>query len=569
MRLRTCLAAALAPLLALTPLSAMASDDPLADLAQAKADLEAAKAALVGYEGTGILGFYRHEGSTDAVRILTDPSVTKYQDHIRLDDPDGPTALSKVRSALEFVEECNRLRAGEGLDALEVSDTAMAVAEAQNSYYMYDTWWNENGTDHEMQFTPMNENIDASGDDPFQYWYTDEKEKYENGDDDREDIGHYLNIVGKNYSATGFADGSANYTDYRAQDFLVGNRLTSEKDRKNKLSVGPTYSPAEYLKRLDAYQVWYDGLVADRKAASKAVDNAKAALRHVSGTVRSTDGEPVAGARLTLTDGVCTVSATSGADGSFDVKAPSDGTWTLAVSADGYVDATVDAIVIGDGQTRAWSGLNVRLGTLTAVVSGTVTNTDGEPVAGVEASVTSAKGTTTVSTGSDGKWSASVASGRTTVSYPAIPDGYEAVGATSGDFDLKAGDSAVFDLKIRLKDGSIMVAASDPGGPIEGIGVMVDGVDVDTDGSGLARIDGLRPGWHKVSYTAADGLRASGPGEAYVPAGGTVRLTVHVKAEPLSAIPSTGRVPWILLTCLTALPLGFVAVRLRRHADLG
>lgn len=67
-----------------------------------------------------MLGFYRHEGAADAVRVLTDPSVTKYQDHIRLDDPDGPTALSKVRSALEFVEECNRLRAGEGLDALEV-----------------------------------------------------------------------------------------------------------------------------------------------------------------------------------------------------------------------------------------------------------------------------------------------------------------------------------------------------------------------------------------------------------------------------------------------------------------
>ena len=102
MRLKACLAAALAALvalLALAPLSAMASDDPLADLAQAEADLKAAKAALVGYEGTGVLGFYRHEGATDAVRVLTDPSVTKYQDHIRLDDPDGPTALSKVRTA--------------------------------------------------------------------------------------------------------------------------------------------------------------------------------------------------------------------------------------------------------------------------------------------------------------------------------------------------------------------------------------------------------------------------------------------------------------------------------------
>ncbi len=55
MRLKACLAAAMAALLALAPLSAMASDDPLADLAQAEADLKAAKAALVGYEDTGVL----------------------------------------------------------------------------------------------------------------------------------------------------------------------------------------------------------------------------------------------------------------------------------------------------------------------------------------------------------------------------------------------------------------------------------------------------------------------------------------------------------------------------------
>lgn len=569
MRLKACLAAALAALLALAPLPAVASDDPLADLAAAKADLKAAKAALDGYEGTGVLGFYRHEGAMDAVHILTDPDVTKYQDHIRLDDPNGPTALSKVRSALEFVEECNRLRAGEGLDALEVSDTSMAVAEAQNSYYMYDEWWNEKGTDHEMQFTPMNENIDASGDDPFQYWYTDEKKEYENGDDNREDVGHYLNIIGNDYLATGFADGSANYTDYRAQDFFIGDRLTSLKNRKNKLSIGPTYTPDEYLKRLDDYQTWYDGLVADRKAAYKAVDKARAALRHVSGTVRSTDGTPVAGATVTLSDGSSSVSGTTGSDGSFDVKAPSDGTWTLAATADGYLDGTDGPFVIGDGQTSAWNGLDVRLKPATAKVSGTVTDTDGAPITGVRVDIVDSKGSTSVLTGSDGAWSASVAPGDATISYPVMPDGYEAVTDTSKSLDLEAGGSAVFDLKVRLKDGSVTVAATDPGGPIQGVGVTVDGLDASTDEKGSARIDGLRPGWHKVSYTVPDGLRASGPDETYVPAGGTVELKVHIKAKTLSAIPTTGRVPWVLISCLAALPLAVAAVELRRHADLG
>lgn len=569
MRLKACLAAMLAALLALAPLSAMASDDPLADLAQAKADLKAAKAALVGYEGTGVLGFYRHEGATDAVRILTDPDVTKYQDHIRLDDPNGPTALSKVRSALEFVEECNRLRVGEGLDALEVSDTAMAVAEAQDSFYMYDEDWNDDDmAGHKFQYTPMRENLDMISDDPFDAWYTQEKKNFETGEGD---TGHYKNIIRNGYYVTGFADGQGGEYDYyyRVQDFITDNTLVSIKDYSTEFPIGPTYTPAEYLKRLDGYQTWYDGLVADRKAADKAVDKARASLRHVSGTVRSTDGTPVADATVTLSDGSSSVSGTTGSDGSFDVKAPSDGTWTLAVTADGYLDSTVDSIVIGDGQTRVWGGLDVRLKPATAEVSGTVTDTDGAPITGVRVDVVDSKGPTSVLTGSDGTWSASVAPGGMTVSYPVMPDGYEAVTDTSKSLDLEAGDSAVFDLKVRLKDGSVTVAATDPGGPIQGVGVTVDGLDASTDEKGAARIDGLRPGWHKVSYTVPDGLRADGPDETYVPAGGTVRLAVSIKAKPLSAIPTTGRVPWVLLSCLAALPLAAAALGLRRHADLG
>ena len=572
MRLKACLAAALAALLTLAPLPAVASDGPMADLAQAKADLKAAKAALDGYEGAGVLGFYRHEGSTDAVRILTDPDVTKYQDHIRLDDPDGPTALSKVRSALEFVEECNRLRAGEGLDALEVSDTAMAVAQAQDSYYMYDKDWNETATTHVLQFMSQAENLDLSGDDPFDAWYTEEKESY---DDQKADgvakpkgCGHYLNIIRSGYTATGFADGDANDTSYRNQVFIFDDTIYPIDGNVSEFPIGPTYTPAEYLKRLDDYQAWYDGLLADRKAASKAVDKAKAALRHVSGTVRSAAGGPIAGATATLSDGASTVAATSGADGSFDVKVPSDGTWTLTVSADGYVDATVGPIVIGDGQTRAWTGLDVRLRTPTAVVSGTVTDTDGTPMAGVEVSVTDADGSTTLTTGSDGAWSASVRAGSVSVSYT-VPDGYGAVGDTSADLDLKAGSSAVFDLKLRRLSGTVRVVAIDPGGPVEGVSVTVGGAAGRTDADGTLTLRDVGAGTQKVRVTAPDGLVASAPATVDVPAGGTVRLEVHIKAEPLSVIPSTGRVPWILLTCLAALPLGLAAIRLRRHADLG
>lgn len=511
MRLKACLAAALAALLALAPLSAMASDDPLADLAQAKADLKAAKAALVGYEGTGRARLLPTRGGRGC-RSRPDRSVGhEIPGPHPTRRPGRPTALSKVRSALEFVEECNRLRAGEGLDALEVSDTAMAVAEAQDSYYMYDEDWNDDDmAGHKFQYTPMRENLDMISDDPFDAWYVQEKKNLETG---KGDTGHYKNIVRSGYYVTGFADGQGGEYDYhyRVQDFITDDTLVSIKDYSTEFPIGPTYTPAEYLKRLDGYQTWYDGLVADRKAANRAVDKARAALRHVSGTVRSTDGAPVADSTVTLSDGSSSVSGATGSDGSFDVKAPSDGTWTLAAAADGYLDGTVDSIVIGDGQTRVWSGLDVRLKPATAEVSGTVTDTDGAPITGVRVDVVDSKGPASVLTGSDGTWSASVAPGDATVSYPVMPDGYEAVTDTSRSLDLGAGDSAVFDLKVRLKDGSVTVAATDPGGPIQGVGVTVDGLDASTDEKGAARIDGLRPGWHKVSYTVPDGLRGRRP----------------------------------------------------------
>ena len=289
----------------------------------------------------------------------------------------------------------------------------------------------------------------------------------------------------------------------------------------------------------------------------------------MSGTVRSAAGAPIAGATATLSDGASTVTATSGSDGSFDVKAPSDSTWTLTVSAAGYEDATVGPIVIGDGQTRAWTGLDVRLRAPTAVVSGTVTDTDGTPMAGVGVSVTDADGSTTLTTGSDGAWSASVRAGSVSVTYTGLPDGYEAVGDTSADLDLKAGSSAVFDLRLHRLSGTVRVVATDPGGPVEGVAVTVGGAAGRTDADGTLTLYDISPGTHKVRVTAPGGLAASAPATVDVPAGGTVRLEVHIKAEPLSVIPSTGRVPWILLTCLAALPLGLAAIRLRRHADLG
>ena len=296
------LAALMAAALFVTGLATpSAQADELADLkaaeAHARDEYESAVAARdalkPGYDqarsqiAKGSLGFFESRGSTDAVRVLTDPSVTKYQDHIRLDDPDGPTSLSKVRSALEFVEECNRLRAGEGLDALKVSDTAMAVAEAQDSYYMYDKDWNENDmAGHKFQYTPMRENLDMISDDPFDAWYTQEKKNLETGEGD---TGHYKNIVRDGYVATGFADGRGGEYDYyyRTQDFITNDTVTSMKDYSIEFPVGDVYSPVEYEADLDAYAAPLYGAVDDYNAAVDRVERARTAWDEAKAAVGS------------------------------------------------------------------------------------------------------------------------------------------------------------------------------------------------------------------------------------------------------------------------------------------
>lgn len=568
MRLKAFCAAALATVLALAAIPVQgATSGPLADLEAAQARLDAAEKALEGYEDTGMLGFYRHNGSADAVRILTDPDVTKYVDHVRLDDPDGPTALTKVRSALEFVKECNRLRVGEGLDELKVSDVSMAVAEAQDSYYMYDEEWNDDDTaGHKLQFAPMRENLDMLSTDPFDAWYVAEKENYETGEGD---TGHYKNIIKNGYYVTGFADGrSGEYDyDYRVQNFITDDKVTSIKDYSVSFDIGDTYTPDEYESRLDDYAQWLSGLESEKTAAEKAVEAAEVALTHVSGTVADTAGNPIAGAAVTLS-GPKSLTATTGEDGSFDLDA-GDGDWTLTVTADGYVDGTQDDIHIGDSQTRTWTGLDIRLDPATATVSGVVSDGHGNAYEGIRIAVTDSSGVTVIATGEDGTWSATARAGSVEVEYLDLPDGYEAASPTSTRLDLGAGETATFSLTVKAKTGVAVVTATDPSGPVEGVSVTVGDATGETGTDGSLTLNGLEAGWHEVRYKAADGLETSGPSLAYIPAGGAVDLSVTVKAPGTSMIPVTGHVPWILLTCLAAPPLAVLSVRLKRHADLG
>lgn len=137
-------------------------------------------------------------------------------------DAKDSTSLDNMWQAVQWLERCNAIRSKDGLAALKVNITMMAVAQVNTNY---STNFN-NG--HSQQFN-AGENLawGWAGMDPFDGWYYDEKQVYDWKQvgltldqvraqglklpsgyvptaSDWQD-GHYLNVVRSSYIYTGFA----------------------------------------------------------------------------------------------------------------------------------------------------------------------------------------------------------------------------------------------------------------------------------------------------------------------------------------------------------------------------
>ena len=133
------------------------------------------------------------------------------------------------------IDECNRLRAGEGLSALRVTDEMMAISMVQGNASAY--------TMNHMRAYNVGENLawgySSYFGGPFSGWYTEEKKEYQAGNTGA--AGHYLNIVNSGYTVTGFATNQ--YGDYG---------ITHEQSFRGRTS-GQSYSVAEYRARLKPF----------------------------------------------------------------------------------------------------------------------------------------------------------------------------------------------------------------------------------------------------------------------------------------------------------------------------
>lgn len=147
------------------------------------------------HKSDGSLGFFKYVGANDAITVLN--AKNNISGYTHMGASNDATSLDNMKKALDYIDECNNLRARHGLSALKVSDYMMAVSQVQCNA-------SSSTMNHTRQYS-VGENLAWGYRDPFDGWYTEEKSSYDAGERNYYRIGHYLNIIDSDYISTGFA----------------------------------------------------------------------------------------------------------------------------------------------------------------------------------------------------------------------------------------------------------------------------------------------------------------------------------------------------------------------------
>ena len=195
-----------------------------------------------------------------------------------------------------MIDECNKLRAENGLEPLKVSETALAMAMVQANYAANGHY------EHNYQYDNVGENLNwgFADDDPYDGWYTMEKETYDaavkSGDypdlaslsaydvfrkypDLYYKVGHYLNIVNPDYIATGMAYsgyGETNYDHAFTQEYFNDWNSYNTHDTVYDAAVYRTMVE-NYVNQVRSAQSTYDEALKKVDEAKKALDKANQA----------------------------------------------------------------------------------------------------------------------------------------------------------------------------------------------------------------------------------------------------------------------------------------------------
>lgn len=236
----------------------------VATLEQKVADCQAALTEAQAQNRRGSYGFFQWAGSKSATDALDN---AKYKNLIAYGTAGDATSLDNLDAALDLIDKVNEYRKADGLKELVVTDTMMAMAEADaDAYYDLNT--------APKQFT-VNGNKIAENLGTFSNaakaadsWYAEKKVAEEHPDymsyssSNWSKVGHYFNLSQKKYAVTG-----------AAVNTRLGNKFCQV--YYSNANGEKTYTTKEYRERIAEYRVFYDDRKEDLQEAQAALQEAR------------------------------------------------------------------------------------------------------------------------------------------------------------------------------------------------------------------------------------------------------------------------------------------------------
>ena len=306
-------------------------EERLAQAAQSVEDAEEKVAQAQAAIDEGSLGFFRHYGATEAIKIIEDRVTNQVGNngwgHTNVGANGDATSLENMKTAINFIAVGNELIANDDIQVqhnyaiLKVTDRAMAVAQVQT---------NASSTNiNHSQMNKYGENL-AWGNRSKEYggydgWYFKEKRVYDwivaNGlnrtpsswtEEQRRQcikdcglssvsdiqVGHYINLVARGYLTTGYAINnvprSNPYGETQGQVFGQENWSPDVLTPSSMYCPGrdctfdPQYTVEEYMNRFNAY---YDVIMGAFETAQAELDAALTYKERLSETNGLTDEE--------------------------------------------------------------------------------------------------------------------------------------------------------------------------------------------------------------------------------------------------------------------------------------
>lgn len=249
-------------------------------------------------------------------------------------------------------------------------------------------------------------------------------------------------------------------------------------------------------------------------------------LGKLQGTVVDAEGAALAGAVVATTP--ATTTATTGADGKYLLEDLTAGTYSVTVTKEGFLPATRSGIAVADEAVVTLDFSLVAEGAATGSIAGTVTDDEGNGVAG--ATVVTDPPTATATTAADGTYAiADVEPGTYTVT--ASHDGFEPLAGV--EVTVVAGEAATANfelLPVALVGSADITVTGCDASPLAGAILTRDGAaSLTADAAGVAHLADVAPG----DYTFTVSARAMLPGTVTVTvaAGETATASVELVCQ--------------------------------------